>query len=80
MQEVHHDGSLGEIKTANTLEELLPMIKESLANPRVKYIKIFNNGEKMQAEEERTTNKEEMKELLGEMKKTVTRTFPSKRK
>ncbi len=80
MQEVYHDGSVGKALTADRLEDLIPMIKESLTNPRVKYVKIFNNGKKMQAEEERTTNKEEMKELLGEMKKTVTRTFPSKRR
>lgn len=68
MQEVYKDGSLGEIKTADTLEDLIPMIKKSLAHPRVKYVKIFNNGKKVQAEQERTTNKEEFKELLEETK------------
>ncbi len=80
MQEVHHDGSVGKVLTADRLEDLIPMINESLAHPWVKYVKIFNNGKKLQAEEERTTNKEEMKELLGEIKKTVTRTFPSRRR
>ncbi len=80
MQEVYEDGSLGEMKHADTLEDLIPMIKESLANPRIKYVKIFNNGEKVQAEEERTTSKEEIKGLLDDLKKTVTRTFPTKRK
>ena len=80
MQEIYEDGSVGKVLMADRLEDLIPMINESLANPRVKYVKIFNNGKKKQAEEERTTTKEEMKELLGEMKTTVTRTFPSKRK
>lgn len=88
MQEVFEDGSVGEIKTADTLEELLPMIKESLSHPRVKYVKVFNNGRKVQSEEERTTNKEEMDALMGTVKKEdeigplkkVTRTFPSGRR
>ena len=86
MQEVYEDGTVVEVKTANTLEALLPMIKASLAHPRVKYVKIFNNGEKVQAEEERTTNKEEMKNIMlslaedEETKKAVKRTFPSGRK
>lgn len=74
MQEVFEDGSLGEIKTADTLEDLLPMIKKSLAHPRVKYVKIFNNGEKIQSEEKRTTDKEEIEKIIP---KPVTRTFPS---
>ena len=88
MQEVYEDGSLGEVKTADTLEDLLPMIKASLAHPRVKYVKIFNNGKKVQAEQERTTNKEEMDALVDMVKKEneigslkkVTRSFPSGRK
>ena len=87
MQEVYEDGSVGEIKTADTLEDLLPMIKKSLAHPRVKYVKVFKNGEKVQAEQERTTNKEVMEEIIKsepeqdvEKMKAVTRTFPSKRR
>lgn len=86
MQEVYEDGSVGEVKTADTLEELLPMIKKSLANPRVKYVKVFNNGNRVQAEQERTTNKEEFKNLMESVtkdersKKAVTKTFPSKRR
>lgn len=87
MQEVYKDGSVGEIKTADTLEDLLPMIKESLAHPRVKYVKIFNNGQKVQAEQERTTNEDVMKEIMEsepeqdvKKMKTVTRTFPSGRR
>jgi len=77
MQEVFKDGSLGEIKTADTLEDLLPMIKKSLAHPRVKYVKVFKNEEKVQSQEERTTDKEELEGIMG---KPVTRTFPSGRK
>ena len=73
MQEVYQDGTVGKALTADRLEDLIPMIKESLANPRVKYIKIFNNGD-------RITNKEITKDLLEEMKKSVTKTFPSKRR
>ena len=80
MQEVYHDGSVGKALTADRLEDLIPMIKESLANPRVKYVKIFNNGKKMQAEEERTTEKEEFKILAKELKRVATRTFPGKRR
>lgn len=85
MQEVYEDGSLGEMKTADTLEDLIPMIKASLAHPRVKYVKIFNNGNKVQIEQERTTDKEEFKSLSKEMfennrqKRVATRTFPRKR-
>lgn len=80
MQEVYQDGTVGKSLTADRLEDLIPMIKDSLANPRVKYVKIFNNGEKLQAEEEQTTNKEITKELLEGMKKTITKTFPTKRR
>lgn len=86
MQEVMHDGSLGEMKTADTLEDLIPMIKKSLAHPRVKYVKIFNNGNKVQIEQERTTDKEEFKSLSKEMfednrqKRVASRTFPRKRR
>ena len=80
MQEVHHDGSVGKLLTADRLEDLIPMIKDSLANPRVKYVKIFNNGEKVQAEEDRMTPKEEFKILARELKSVATRTFPGKRR
>lgn len=77
MQEVYENGSLGEIKTADTLEGLLPMIKKSLAHPRVKYVKVFKNAEKVQSQEERTTDKEELEGIIG---KPVKRTFPSGRR
>ena len=77
MQEVYHDGSLGEIKTANTLEELLPMIKESLAHPRVMYVTVSINGQKVQVEEERTTDIEKLENIIP---KPAIRTFPRKHK
>ena len=38
MQEVYYDGSKGGVKTADTLEELVPEIKKSLKNPKVAYV------------------------------------------
>ena len=87
MQEIYEDGSVGKVKIADTLEDLLPMIKESLDHPRVKYVKVFNNGKKVQSEETRTTNREVMEEIMQfepeqnvEKLKEVTRTFPSGRR
>jgi len=77
MQEVYQDGSLGEIKTADTLEELLPMIKESLAHPRVMYVIVSINGQKVQVEEERTTDIEKLENMIP---KPAIRTFPRKRR
>lgn len=42
MQEIKNDGTEGEVKTADTLEELLPEIKKSLAKPDVRCVKVFN--------------------------------------
>lgn len=64
MQEIHHDGSLGELHTADTLEELLPMIKKSLAKPEVKYVKIFNAPK-----DEGVHANEHKKDLLDVLKK-----------
>ena len=41
MQEVYHDGTEGEPKEADTLEDLLPEIKKSLKKKRVAYVKLF---------------------------------------
>jgi len=41
MQEVMKDGSEGKAFVENTIEELLPHIKKSLENPKVKYVKVF---------------------------------------
>lgn len=41
MQEVLKDGSKGEIKTADTLAELLPEIEKSLKKPEVDHVKVF---------------------------------------
>ena len=53
MQEVFKDGSVGEIKTANSLEDLLPEIKKALAKNEVDYVKIFyvNGGKHFKSEE-----------------------------
>lgn len=80
MQEVYKDGSLGEVKTADILEDLLPMIKKSLAKSEVKYVKIFNapDGSKVQANE----HLKDLKELVTEDEekmKSPFRTFPRKR-
>jgi len=41
MQEVMKDGSEGKTFVENTIEELLPHIKKSLEDPKVKYVKVF---------------------------------------
>lgn len=41
MQEVRKDGSKGEIKTADTLAELLPEIEKSLKKKEVDHVKVF---------------------------------------
>ncbi len=94
MQEYLKDGSLGELHTADSLEELLPVIKKSLANPKVKFVKIWNEPtgkhsvkNRVSAMEEVKTQGEEFKEILEgpaegkkEKKQGATRTFPGKRR
>lgn len=46
MQEVYHDGTESKPKVADTLEGLLPDIKKSLRDPKVKYVKLFIPGRK----------------------------------
>ena len=41
MQEVRKDGSKGEIKTAETLAELLPEIEKSLKKEEVDHVKVI---------------------------------------
>lgn len=41
MQEVRKDGSEGEIKTADTLAELLPEIEKSLKKKEVDHVRVF---------------------------------------
>lgn len=41
MQEIHYDGSKGEIKEFSSLEEMLPELEKSLAKKEVKYVKVF---------------------------------------
>lgn len=94
MQEYMKDGSLGELHTANSVEALVPAIKKSLANPKVKFVKIWNEPtgkhavkNRVSAMEEVKTQGEEFKELLDETakgekqeKKAATRTIPGKRR
>ncbi len=94
MQETYQDGSLGELHTAESLEELLPAIKKSLANPKVKFVKIWNEPtgkhavkNRVSAMEEVKTQTEEFKEILEgpteekkQKKQSPTKTFPSSRK
>lgn len=82
MQEVYKDGSLGELQTADSLEDLLPMIKESLAKPEVKYVKIFNapDGKRVQANEHLKDLEELVTEDELKANPPVTLTFPWKRR
>lgn len=94
MQEYFEDGSLRELHTADSLEELVPAIKKSLANPKVKFVKIWNEPtgkhaikNKVSAVAEVKTPSEEVKEFMGESaeekkqkKQTPAKTFPSGRK
>lgn len=64
MQTEYRDGSKGPVVTAKRVEELLPKIKEALANPNVKCVRIFNNGSDVQAESEIKTQAEQVEELL----------------
>lgn len=89
MQETYQDDSLGELHTADSLEELLPAIKKSLANPKVKFVKIWNAPTGKHSVKNRVSAMEEIKttkELLEgpveekkQKKQEATRTFPGKR-
>lgn len=55
MQEIMKDGTTGEVHVEDTIEDLIPFIKASLAKPDVKYVKVFRavkGPEKFRAEEE----------------------------
>lgn len=74
MQEVRHDDTKGKVRTADTLEDLLPEIKKSLANPNVKYVKVFflsgTEGFKSEVEEKSFLDRiPEIDEALKEEKK-----------
>lgn len=47
MQEIMEDGSEGKAFVEDTIEELLPHIKKSLEDPKVKYVKVFR-GKKLE--------------------------------
>jgi len=83
MQVEYKDGLKGEPIMADSVEELLPKIKEALKDPDVKCVRVYNNGNKVQAEEDRKTPAEQVKELLeqkrGDMYKATLK-IPKKRK
>lgn len=83
MQVEYKDGSKGDVITADTVEELIPNIKKALENPYVKCVRIFNYGSRIQAEEDRKTNAEQMMELLEDVNpkstKKVKLTIPKRR-
>jgi len=65
MQEVFKNGTEGEVHVENTIPELVPHIVKSLANPNVKYVKIFRgktlkNEKRFMAEEEKKSTVEQI--------------------
>ena len=75
MQEIMKDGSEGKTFVENTIEELLPHIKKSLEDPKVKYVKVFRGkklfaGLRAKVEEEFIAEEEKKKiDILEELKK-----------
>jgi len=76
MQEVLKDGSEGKAFVENTIEELLPHIKKSLEDPKVKYVKVFKGkalGQKPFEEQDEFIAEEEkcsvIEEIMGKDKK-----------
>ena len=65
MQEIKHDDTVGETHVEDTIEDLIPHIKKSLANPKVKYVKIFRGKDQM--DDEKFTAEEEKKNILDEI-------------
>ena len=70
MQEVMKDGSEGKTFVGNNVEELVPYIKKSLSDPKVKFVKVYRakgpikNEEIFMAEEEKVdTGKDLLKSL-----------------
>ncbi|MBA7545936.1 hypothetical protein ES705_38318 [subsurface metagenome] len=88
MQEILEDGSEGKAFVENTIEDLLPHIKKSLEDPKVKYVKVFRgkklgqipfeDKEEFIAEEEKCDVIEEILNEDEEKKKTQLR-IPGKR-
>ena len=63
MQEIMEDGSEGKTFVEDTIEELIPHIKKSLEDPKVKFIKVYRAKQLSCA-----TEKEEDKFLAEEEK------------
>ncbi len=61
MQEVFKNGTEGEVHIENTILELVPHIVKSLANPNVKYVKVFRGK----------TIRNEKRFMAGEEKKSA---------
>lgn len=72
MQEVFKNGSEGEVHVEKTLEDLLPHIKKSLQNPKVKYVKVFKalspitNEESFEAQEEKMETGKDLLDAIDE--------------
>ena len=72
MQEIMKDGSEGKAFVENTIEELLPHIKKSLEDPKVKYVKVFKattpitNKESFEAQEEKIETGKDLLDALKE--------------
>jgi len=72
MQEIMKDGSEGEVHVEDTIEDLIPHIKKSLSDPKVKYVKVFRakTVEKVPFESKvKFTAEEEKDELTEEEEK-----------
>ena len=71
MQEVLKDGSEGKTFVENTIEELLPHIKKSLEDPKVKYVKVFRANKLLTGlrakVEIKFTAEEEKKDLIEQI-------------
>lgn len=70
MQEIMKDGSEGKAFVEDTIEELLPHIKKSLEDPKVKYVKVFR-GKTLVAGLLKPGTREQEKFVAEEEKKNV---------
>jgi len=66
MQEVFKNGSEGEVHVEDTLEDLLPHIKKSLENPKVKFVKVYT-GKSIMGGKKKFTAEEEKKNIMDEI-------------
>jgi len=66
MQEIMEDGSEGEVHIADTIEDLVPHIKKSLENPKVKFVKVYT-GKSIMGGKKKFTAEEEKKNIMDEI-------------